>query len=91
MTFKAGQSGNPGGRPKETGEVKELARSHGKRAIEKLAALIDSDDERVAVAASEALLNRGYGKPAQAIIGGDSDDPPVRVEWPLPQTTLDRK
>lgn len=26
------------------------------------------------------MLSRGWGKPAQAIIGGDSDDPPVRIE-----------
>ena len=79
MPFAPGQSGNPSGRPKENAEVKSLARAHTKRAIEKLAALIDSEDERVAVSASEAILNRGYGKPAQAIVGGDEDDSPISL------------
>lgn len=79
MAFQPGQSGNPGGRPKENAEVKALARSHGKRALEKLASLIDSEDERVATAACQAILDRGYGKPAQAIVGGDEDDSPLRV------------
>jgi len=34
--FKKGQSGNPGGRPKIVGEVKELARTHTAEAIETL-------------------------------------------------------
>ncbi len=90
MPFAPGQSGNPGGRPKENSEVKELARSHGRRAIEKLASLIDSKDERTSVAACQALLDRGYGKPAQAIVGGSDGEPPIAVTWPLPKTNLDK-
>jgi hypothetical protein len=80
VAFEKGQSGNPGGRPKENAEVKRLAREHGVTAIKKLAALMDSDDERIVVAACQTLLDRGFGKPAQAIIGGDEDDPAVKVE-----------
>lgn len=79
MPFQPGQSGNPGGRPKENAEVKRLAQSHGRRAIEKLAALIDSEDEKTAVAACQALLDRGFGKPSQAITGGDEDERPLVV------------
>ncbi len=81
MPFKKGQSGNPGGRPKEVSEVKDLARTHGVDAIERLVELIASDNERTAVAACEAILNRGYGRPAQSMsLSGDEDKPPVQLE-----------
>lgn len=67
MAFKKGQSGNPGGRPKEAPEVKELARSYAAEAIETLAKHMRGDDVRTSVAASQALLDRGFGKPAQAL------------------------
>lgn len=78
MPFEKGQSGNPGGRPKENAEVKALARSHGKAALEKIVALMGSQDERIALAASQTLLDRGFGKPAQVLVG-DDDEPPISV------------
>jgi len=78
MPFEPGKSGNPGGRPKENAEVKRLAQSHGPRAIERLAELMNGDDPRVAVAASQAILDRGFGKPVQAIVGDDEHDP-IRI------------
>lgn len=81
MPFKKGQSGNPGGRPKEVSEVRELAKEHGSAAIERLVQLMSSDNERTAVAACEAILNRGYGKPAQSVtLAGEEDGPPVQLE-----------
>lgn len=67
MAFQKGQSGNPGGRPKEDAEVKALARSAGPEAIEKLVELMRCDEKRTALAAAQALLDRGYGKPSQAV------------------------
>jgi hypothetical protein len=67
MAFSKGQSGNPGGRPKAVVGVAMVARENCPRAIERLAELMDSDDERVAVAACNAVLDRGLGKPAQSI------------------------
>ncbi len=67
MPFKKGQSGNPGGRPKEIGEVRELAKKHGPAAIKRLVKLIASDNERTAVAACQVLLDRGYGKPHASV------------------------
>src|SRR5262245_32659217 len=67
--FQKGQSGNPGGRPKEIAEVKELARAHMPAAIEALASIMSdpkaSDAARVSAAC--ALLDRGYGKAPQHI------------------------
>ena len=62
-----GQSGNPGGRPKIAAEVRDLAREHGGKAIERLVALMHSKNESVAVRAVEAILDRGYGRPMQAM------------------------
>lgn len=67
MAFQKGQSGNPGGRPKEDAEVKALARVSGPEAVQKLVELMRGDDRRTALAAAQALLDRGYGKPGQSI------------------------
>src|SRR4051812_28256578 len=61
--WRPGHSGNPGGRPKASAEVRDLARHHGREAIERLVALMHSKNESVAVRAAEALLDRGYGRP----------------------------
>jgi hypothetical protein len=66
-----GVSGNPSGRRKEEGPVRELARRYTVRAIRRLAQLMQSRNERVAVIAAQALLDRGWGRPAQALTGAD--------------------
>ena len=61
--FAPGSSGNPGGRPKDEYRVAELARSYTTEAIETLADLMKhSKDDRVRGTASQALLDRGWGK-----------------------------
>ena len=61
--FVPGQSGNPGGRPKNEHRVDELARSYTLEAIDTLVDLMrDSKDERVRETAAQALLDRGWGK-----------------------------
>lgn len=83
MAWQPGQSGNPGGRPKEAAEVKALARSHSKAAVEKLVALmLSSADERTVIAACNAILDRGLGKPTQ-VVAGDDELPPVQLEGVL--------
>jgi hypothetical protein len=65
--FKKGESGNPGGRPKVTAELRALARVHAPDAIKELVRLaIKAKNETARVAAIRELLDRGYGKPAQA-------------------------
>ena len=67
--FAKGVSGNPGGRPKVLGDVQELARQKSPEAIETLSKIMR--DEKAApaarVAAANALLDRGFGKPTQPI------------------------
>jgi HEAT repeat protein len=65
MPWAKGQSGNPGGRRKGESDLQAIARQHTAAAIQ---ALVDAlDDEKLCVAAATALLDRGYGRPAQRI------------------------
>ncbi len=68
--FKPGQSGNPGGRPKAVAEVQALARQHTAEAIETLATIMRHKGAPAAarVSAANAIIDRGYGKPAQTVI-----------------------
>ena len=64
--FMPGKSGNPSGKPKAYAGVVEAAREHTDTAIatlQELSKAADSDAARVA--ASNALLDRGWGKPTQ--------------------------
>ena len=64
--FAPGQSGNPGGRPKDEHRVAELARSYTVEAIDTLVELMrDGKDERMRGTAAQALLDRGWGKRAK--------------------------
>ena len=72
MPFKKGTSGNPAGKLKGTlnkvvPEIREAAKAHGPAALLKLVSLIKSKDERVAITACTAILDRGYGRPAQNV------------------------
>ena len=82
--FQKGRSGNPGGRPKEVGEVRDLARQYTPAAIAALEGVMSSATAPAAarVAAAEALLNRAWGKPTQPL-AGDDDFGPVEfvVSW----------
>lgn len=61
--FQKGVSGNPGGRPKAEKDVKALALKNSKAAMEKIIALIEDKDSRIALMAAKEVLDRAYGKP----------------------------
>ena len=69
--FAPGQSGNPGGRPKDEHRVAELARSYTVEAIDTLVELMrNGKDERVRGTAAQALLDRGWGKAKVEVVTG---------------------
>ena len=70
--WKAGESGNPGGRPKG---IEKLAREHTEAAIATL--VRELNNPRNCVPAAVALLDRGWGKPKQTI-QGDAENP---IQW----------
>src|SRR5215469_12410781 len=70
--FRPGTSGNPGGRPAALAEVKQLARQHTALAIQKLAHIAENGHSEMAqIAAANALLDRGWGRPVQPVSGDD--------------------
>jgi hypothetical protein len=72
-----GRSGNPGGRPGGVAEVRELARTHTAEAIGcLLKEMRDGDTSHARIAAANALLDRGWGRPTQPL-AGDADNPVV--------------
>lgn len=67
--FVKGKSGNPGGRKPIPQDVKDMARALAPEAIKALGSILrDSEAPPAArVSAATAILDRGYGKPAQTI------------------------
>jgi hypothetical protein len=62
-------------------QIKSLARARTERAIQVLQGIMDQPtaSDAARVSAANSLLDRGWGKPAQAITGGDDDDKPVGI------------
>lgn len=78
--WQPGQSGNPNGRPKADPRLKEMARAKTEDAMAVLFACLEDPDAKVRMAAANAILDRGHGKPAQDIaLGGSEDMPPIGV------------
>lgn len=78
-----GQSGNPGGRPKMPKDALELANAACPEAIRKAIELLNHGDPRVRLKAIELVLDRGLGKPKQAVDVTDLTERPAIV-WPEP-------
>lgn len=71
-SFKPGQSGNPGGRPKLTPEEQDaltMAKQFAPDAIRALHEIATSKtaSDKARVTAAEAIINRVYGKPKETV------------------------
>ncbi len=82
--FQKGQSGNPGGRSKLPADIREAFKAKAPEALEVLTRCLQSGDDRIAMMAAQAILDRGYGKPTQSIDANINDDP-VRYIVELPE------
>lgn len=81
MTFRPGESGNPGGRPRAVAAIRDLVQAKGPDLVERLMtmALAEATEDRVRIEAIKVLLDRGYGRPPQPITGEDDDGGPRRI------------
>jgi hypothetical protein len=63
-------------------EIRSLARQHTEEAINALLRILRKEDatDSAVVAASSAILDRGWGKPTQ-VIQGDEDGGPITITW----------
>ena len=75
VPFKKGQSGNPSGRPKIVAEIRSLAQERGPEAFQRLVDWMNSDNPKASVSAANSILDRAYGKPAQAVTGEGGEGP----------------
>ena len=61
-------SGNPGGRPRVLAEIRTLARTYTEPAVLALVEIMQHGrNESARVAAAQAVLDRGWGRPVQAL------------------------
>ena len=63
--FLAGNSPNPGGRPKGNPAVKDLLKKHSVDAAQKVVDLLRCGNPKIELAAAQEILNRTEGKPLQ--------------------------
>ena len=56
----------------------ELARLHTHTALDKLVSLMNSNDEDMRFKASTAILDRGFGRPAQSVMVEGNQEKPIQ-------------
>lgn len=64
---------------KATADIKAIAGKHGPEAIKEAVRIMkESSSDQARIAAANLILDRAYGKAAQAIVGSD-DEAPVKT------------
>ena len=84
--FQPGQSGNPNGRPKTKPFREAIQRAleaagDDKEMLRKVAAALVEKAMAGDIPAIKEIADRMDGKVAQAIIGGDEEDPEIRIRF----------
>lgn len=88
MAFEKGQSGNPGGRPKEKAFADALrlavnaeieVEGEKKKKLRVIAERLVAEAMAGEGWAVQQVADRLDGKPAQAVVGGDDDDNPIKL------------
>ncbi len=74
---RRGRGRPPGAVNQAKRELAEMAKDKAERALQVLAEIMESGESDAArVSAANSILDRGYGKPSQAMqIGGDPENP----------------
>lgn len=86
MAYKKGQSGNPSGRPKvllpDGRALSDICKPHTEAAVQTLIDVMGDEEapHPARVAAANALLDRGWGKPKQDLGLDVSDDLAAIIE-----------
>src|SRR3990167_3906145 len=86
-----GVSANPGGRKKQDVTILELCRKHSADAVKVMIEIMNNKDAppTARLGAAQAIIDRGYGKPAQAVTGEDGG--PIRVQAELSDRDVARQ
>ena len=78
--FRKGRSGNSRGRPKRDLEIAALARTYTNEAINTLVEIMRNGKTSSAqLQAACAILDRGWGKPPQALDFSQSEETPMQA------------
>jgi len=74
------------------GHVRDIARAYTEVSMAELIKLATkSKSENMRLLAATSILERGWGKPAQAHVGGDENDNPIRHVHEVKRTIVDPK
>lgn len=59
--------------------IAAMARESADKAVQVMIDALSDEDVKVRLDAASKLLDRAVGRPPQAIIGGDEDDPAINI------------
>ena len=79
--MKAGPGRPKGSKNKATAEIREIALAVAPDTFARVVELSRSADLKIALAASQVILDRAYGKPAQEMQHTGKDGGPLVVSW----------
>lgn len=83
-SFKAGKSGNPGGRPKKTQEELDLVAACKQKTPAALAVIesimMEGQSDKAKLSAAQFIIERAYGKAVQQVDANVSGELITRIE-----------